>query len=112
MNAFLTGSRAYGLSHPGSDTDIVVLVDQQTLDALLALTIFNSRDNPGPRDPGSGDASSASMRFGNLNLIATTSKSEFDAWYEGTRRLMAEAPVTREQAVEVIKALLVTARQM
>jgi hypothetical protein len=109
-NAFLTGSRAYGLPSAESDTDIVVLVDGVTMDALLAMTV-GTRENPDLREQCSGDESSMSFRFGKLNLIATTNPREFNAWHEGTQQLRTESPVTRGRAVEVLKLLINASRR-
>lgn len=101
MNAFLTGSQAYGTPREDSDTDIVVLVDQTTFDALCDL-------DPDDEPPKSGGNDvSASLRVGKLNLIMHTSPNAFNAWREGTDELMARfrasGPVSREEAVRVLK---------
>ena len=45
------------------------------------------------------------MRFGKLNLIVCTEPLIYQAWKDGTEKLIAEKPVTRERAVEVISKL-------
>ncbi len=89
---FLTGSRAYGIPVPRSDTDIVILVDEKPA----------AKAASDPHDPGYGGLS---LHFGALNLILETSPAKFAAWKQGTAELCAKAPVTREVAVEHFKAL-------
>lgn len=98
MNAFLTGSRAYGWPTDKSDIDLVVLVDQRTFGILVDLL-----GDPDPHGKSGGNDVSASLRVGKLNLILHTSENAFDAWQEGTDELIARSPVTREEAVEVLK---------
>lgn len=108
MNAFLGGSRAYGTPRPDSDTDIVILVDGEAMRALMELSM--DADDLDQHQLKYGEESSKSFRFGKLNLIATTSRREFDAWYEGVQQLKAEAPVERGRAVTLFKQLLAAAR--
>lgn len=91
MNAFVTGSRVYGTPRPESDIDLCVVVSEHDL-ALLS--------ERADEDPGSGGHS---LRFGKLNLIVLGQRS-FEAWQEATNELVAMKPVTREKAVELIKA--------
>lgn len=83
MNAFITGSRVYGIPREDSDIDLVVLVDETTRDNLRLL-----RDNH--------DA--FKVTFGRLNLVLVTTTKEFEAWKQGTEELKALSPVTREFA--------------
>lgn len=104
-NAFITGSRAYGTPSPGSDVDLVVFVDAETLASLrtaAAFPIGPAQDGPSAKDTG---ADGASLRFGALNVIATTSRQRFDSWASGTRMLKGLAPVTRSVAVAAFKEL-------
>jgi hypothetical protein len=96
MNAFLTGSRAYGTPRPDSDVDLCVLLSHDDLEAL-ALQAPQSNG-----EPASGDENDASLRFGRLNVIAMTDPSRFAAWKEATVELVARKPVTRDQAVKLI----------
>lgn len=96
MNAFLTGSRAYGTPRTDSDVDICVLLSHDDLEAL-ALQAPQSNG-----EPASGDENDASLRFGRLNLIAMTDPARFGAWKEATAELVARRPVTRDQAVKLI----------
>lgn len=98
MNAFLTGSRAYGLPTDKSDIDLVAYVDQRTFDVLVDLL-----GDPNPNPQSGGNDVSASIRVGKLNLILHTSENAFNAWQEGTDELIARSPVTREEAVKVLK---------
>lgn len=100
MNAFLTGSRAYGTPREDSDVDLVVLVSDSDMDALNRL----ATDDDGEETY--GDSTSASLRFGNLNLICMTDPASFGAWKEATAELIARKPVTRDKAVQVIQGKL------
>jgi predicted nucleotidyltransferase len=94
MKAFLTGSRVYGKPRRNSDIDLVVFVSKADAAAL-----GNLCDDD-------GDTSAyATVRFGRLNLLVITDPAKYAAWVEGTAKLKAQRPVTREQAIEVFKAL-------
>lgn len=96
MNAFLTGSRAYGTPRPDSDVDLCVLLSHDDLEALALQA-------PQPNgEPASGDDNDASLRFGRLNVIAMTDPDRFAAWKEATTELVARKPVTRDQAIKLI----------
>ncbi len=71
MNAFLTGSRIYGTVKPGSDVDLVLLVDEDTKQKLVALS----------------DLGKEPVRFGKLNLILCTMEEEFAVWKVGTAQM-------------------------
>jgi hypothetical protein len=103
MNAFLTGSRAYGVPHADSDTDIVIYVDQTT---MAALTEIADDETPKQLGPEYSMSHSKSLRFGKLNIIATTDEAEFRAWDEGTNCLISQQPVCRSHAVDLFKRLL------
>jgi hypothetical protein len=95
--AFLTGSRAYGVPREDSDIDIVMhCEDDELIDLLFA---HNEKPNKG-------------IWFGRVNLIVVNA-GMYDLWREGTDALLAEKAkgevVTRAQAVEVFKALKVSA---
>lgn len=87
--AFLTGSRAYGTPRPDSDVDLVVMVSQADLVELARL------DDKKSWRP---DMKSASLRFGNLNIVAVTNEKLYDAWERVTLDLIAKKPVDRETA--------------
>lgn len=91
---FLTGSRAYGTPRPDSDIDIAVLFDQQFMDQ------FRSEWHD---DDESGSGHSDSFIFDEINLITFTCQDEFNAWKEATAELIDRKPVTRVEAVALIK---------
>lgn len=97
MNAFLTGSQVYGTPTAQSDVDLAVRVSDSDCELLATLA---------DQEPGSGGMS---IRFGNLNLICLGERS-FEAWREATEELIARKPVTRDEAVKVIKAKLTALR--
>lgn len=97
---FITGSHAYGEPNSDSDIDLVVLVDVETVQQLLAAS-ENVDDHP-VRDS-DGGATRGSFRFGGLNLICVTDEVAFDCWKDGTDFLKTKAPVTREQAVKYFR---------
>lgn len=90
--AFVTGSRVYGTPREDSDVDLCVVISSEDLAVLTELA-----DGDG--------ASSASIRFGKLNLIALT-PANYEAWLESTETLKLRKPVTRDEAVTVIKAAM------
>lgn len=47
----------------------------------------------------------ASIRFGKLNLICVVDPGLYQAWKEGTEKLKEQKPVKRSRAVEVMSAL-------
>lgn len=90
MQAFITGSRAYGKPKPFSDIDLVVRVDEATARMLFEFSDVKNK-----------------AVFGSLNLILCTSDAQYAAWKVGTEELRhREGPSTREQAVTVFQALL------
>lgn len=94
---FFTGSRVYGSPTTRSDVDLVLLCS-----AAEFATLKQAKGS----DLGSGypDSSrSKSLRFDKLNLIATPHQDVFDAWREARDRCMAEAPCSRDRAVEIHK---------
>lgn len=91
MNAFLTGSQAYGTPREDSDVDLAIVMTSADL-ALLRPLVDSTHGSNG-----------ASLRFGRLNLIALPA-DEFVAWKIATERAIAEKPVTRERAIELIEA--------
>lgn len=93
MKAFITGSRAYGTPRQDSDTDLVIRADNSVLETLRACS-----------DDTSGNP--YALRFGTLNVVACTSNEQYEAWKTGTDQMIANAPVTREHAVGIIKDLL------
>lgn len=96
MRAFITGSRCYGTPRPDSDLDLVVLVDEDTLEQLESMA-----EELEPSVPG---VEYATLRFGLLNVIALLDEGDFNTWRDVTRQLYERRPVTREQAVAALKA--------
>lgn len=75
MNAFITGSHAYGTPNKDSDVDLVVRMSKATLKKLHEL---------------SGIKEGEPLRFGNLNLIACTNDLEMAVWKVGTAIFLSE----------------------
>lgn len=93
--AFLTGSRVYGTPREDSDIDIVVHLESEEISQLLDKE-YSTNNNY--------NATSASIRFGNLNLICMSDHQEYLAWYQATKELKARKPVTRDEAIAHIIA--------
>lgn len=91
---FLTGSWAYGAPRlswgrfdedekdEASDVDLVVLVSPEDLEILIQES-DSSDDEKGSYD----FATSASLRFGRLNLVCVTNDADFQLWKIGTKAL-------------------------
>ena len=96
MNAFLTGSHAYGTPREDSDIDVVVLMNPEDVRTILGVV--------GPRssDGSAADDCRVSLRFGNLKLLVMVHEDQFRAWQEATEELAARRPVTRAEAIRVI----------
>lgn len=84
MNAFLTGSRAYGEPRPDSDVDLVIQCDESTAKLLMKLS----------EDTGA-------IKFGQLNILACTTKAEYRAWAKGTEECVWHHPTPRWRAIEI-----------
>ena len=97
MKSLLTGSHAYGTPGPRSDIDIVMLASPYVIHTLSLLGL--------PADSGD-EVSSASVKFGKLNLILLSDKQKFRAWRRATNRLVKRKPVTRREAVDEIRGEL------
>lgn len=100
MNAFLTGSRAYGTPREDSDIDLVVMMPASQLRRLNEL-IGEDADSEMRYE---GMKPGACVRFGKLNLIVVTGDEDYQAWREGTDELITRKPVTRDEACAVFKA--------
>jgi hypothetical protein len=109
MNAFATGSRAYGSPRKDSDLDLVVLVDWEAFDLLRDLEA--SQKGFYKQEDDYGIVDSACLRFGPLNLIVTTDPAIFAAWQVGTATCQAKraqppySPISREEAKAVFTSL-------
>lgn len=98
MRSFLTGSHVYGTPKHDSDIDLVIQLDS---DEELELC--------GQSDGGGiiiDDSDYPTIRFGNLQIIAVEDDREFAIWKSCTEELKKRAPVTREEAVNLIKKRL------
>jgi hypothetical protein len=93
-----TGSRVYGIPTPDSDWDWVL---QCTFTAVLSMNADEITTTQ-PEDLGTLGID-YSMRFGPVNLLVVTTLTQFNAWLQGTKQLIAECPVVRDRAVEVFQ---------
>lgn len=97
--AFITGSQVYGVPHPHSDVDLVVLVSTYTLEILRKFSDDDGGYGPDAR----------SLRFGDLNLLCTTSLEHYKVWKAGTKTLKEMArkngPILREDAIAFLANL-------
>lgn len=89
MEAFITGSCAYGRPGPKSDVDLVVFVSKETRD-LLESEFANSQ---------------GVVRCGQLNLILCHKKERFLVWKRVTEALKQCAAAGYEYPKEVAKAI-------
>lgn len=92
MNAFITGSYAYGEPRPDSDLDLVVLCESPTANTL--------------RESGGG----VPTRYGMLNLIVCEDEDQFERWKRGTETLMERSytekrTIGRDEAVQYFKSI-------
>lgn len=110
MNAIVTGSQKYGKPRLDSDVDLVILVSEDDLLTLKRLGKVTEPEKDSDSDPGTAGVDhglTASIRFGDLNLICCTDPIAFAVWEKGTKQLCAERPVTRERAVQHFRDLRV-----
>ncbi len=89
MNAFITGSRAYGTPREDSDIDLVVACSTDEISTLWELC-----EHP-----------HAKCVFGKLNLVLfNVEKPEdverYQRWKGAHDRLVARAPVTKDEAIK------------
>lgn len=97
--ALMTGSHVYGKPRPLSDVDLVIFIDGGVaVDLASALMV----DVPESK---AGEYPTIQFKVGDLNLILESDPAKFRAWEEGTKALIAIAPVTREYAVAVFQDL-------
>lgn len=97
MQAILTGSRVYGHVKRNSDIDMVILCTREEQIKLAEAAEVSPELY--------GNTSSLSIRFGKLNLIATTNETLFNTWVKGTNLLIKDAPVERQTAVDMFTRL-------
>jgi hypothetical protein len=93
MKSFITGSCVYGTPTAESDIDLVLTLSSEDIE-LLSRFADNGKVSAG--------ADGGSLRFGNLNLICI-SEVEMEAWKSATDDLVARKPVTRNEAITLIK---------
>lgn len=93
MNAFVTGSRAYGEPREDSDIDLCILVDR-----------FPQAFEEHYQQDGSGGGDGLSFRVGEINFLMffPCEQHVFAAWKEATDELEQRRPVTRDEAIKVI----------
>lgn len=97
MDAFISGSRAYGAPSKSSDIDLVIKVSCETLQKLRKLAGVADK----PQEP---------IRFGHLNLICLTTDEDMAVWKVGTEQMVQEKldqkkPVSRNQAIKILDGL-------
>lgn len=103
--AFLTGSYAYGEPTEDSDIDLVVLSRYETVEQLRKLSEKVEWTKHPASDPG-GEPTSASLKFGNLNLIVVADPRAFEVWRVGTDYLVGRKRRTaRDKAIKLFKAM-------
>ena len=79
MNAFVTGSRAYGTIKPDSDIDLVIRIDHET--AILLRKLSDQSMEVGEKN------TPRPVRFGKLNLLLCESDEEWAVWRIGTTQM-------------------------
>lgn len=96
MNAFITGSQAYGAPDEDSDIDVVLLCDIDTCEMLWSKSEHKEK-----------------VAFGKINIIPVVNEDEFILWKKGTETLVMKKeetgqPVSRKVAVQLFNFLGVT----
>ena len=86
MEAFITGSHAYGAPRDDSDVDLVVYMEEEDFDTLSKLLGEHKvvKDPDAHTYPSFDKDTSVSLRLGPLNLIATSDYGTYEAWKQGT----------------------------
>lgn len=100
MNAFVTGSWAYGEPTEASDLDLVIRVDGGD-DGSAGF--FETAD-----EVCVDGGSYSSLRFGNLNLIVCWTDDAYNMWKEAREQCLRECgdtSVSRDRAIEIHDAL-------
>ena len=133
VGAFLTGSRAYGAPRSigafngPSDIDLVILMEPEEAAAFVKIGCTERPENDIPPlggggirsngeagihdESAKGNPDSYSVVFGQLNLIITTKREDFEAWRKATRELIHRhqetgRPIGRKEARAHIKHAL------
>lgn len=114
--AFVTGSYAYGIPHLDSDLDLVILVSEEDLDLLVDCVetqpvCWRNEERHFEIPPtAANEFDSVSVRYGMLNLVATSNAAVYKAWRDGTAYLKTQRPVSRDEACEYLRKLRDKAR--
>ena len=87
MNAFITGSHAYGTPKEDSDIDLAVLVSEENASLLWAHGINEA----------------GSIRFGKLNMVVFYNDENFYRWKKVNDALIKREPVTRDEAISAFQ---------
>lgn len=93
IDAFITGSRAYGKPKKMSDVDLVVRMDAATKEKLLEFSDHKTK-----------------LIFGMLNIIACETDEQFAVWKLATAHMAMESrggkqPFDRDEAMEELNKL-------
>lgn len=88
LNAFITGSRAFGTPRDDSDLDLVILTDAETKNAVVEFSELGKQP----------------VRFGKLNLIVVTSIEEFEAYATARKECLPYS--SRDKAFAVHRKVL------
>lgn len=104
MQAFVTGSRAYGKPSDRSDIDLVVFCEDEAIETLYAVVngVAGEESDGGPEN--------GSFMAGRVNLICTSCPITFAVWKEGTETLkrraeIEERHITRKEAISHFRSL-------
>lgn len=105
FQAFVTGSRKYGIPKRKSDTDLVVRMSMEDYRILR-----EQSDDPNGEEhileKRYESASCKPLRFGKLNLIVCVTDAQYDCWFAGTQALLERKElINRDIAVKVFTAL-------
>lgn len=122
MNAFLTGSQAYGAPRADSDIDMCILLDPENWMLLSTVGLKEVQKNSTSCQLSGGDDTDVALQFGRLNVLAFHDEGIFNAWKDGTDQLIREAglrdfdnkfktPVSRDRAKEVLQQKVDEARE-
>ncbi len=107
--SLVTGSRVYGTPRYNSDIDLVVLL---TSEELKIFESFEEKsDNVVSNSENDKIGKSLSVKYGKLNLIITTDKKVYKAWKKATEELIAKKPVTRGDAIRLVKEKLTAIKE-
>lgn len=105
MNAFITGSHAYGKPNKESDIDLVIRADY---DVKRLLTKAGGVTVPGKKDVRGNDY--VTIRFGPLNIVVCETDNSYAIWKIGTEALRERKEetgksITKEEALKQFNEL-------